>query len=1129
MMKKFIAGLAALSFSLLLHAACSTSIGKATINELAVTSSTNYLEIARLNPTTNITGWKVYICDGKPNGCSTINLSDATTVYTDTLTNRTYYVLDIGNSGKINEYQAVLLNGSNNTVDFLNATRFNTYTEFTAAGYTTSCTFSYDTTATPDSDHKLIYRGSDGTGNWELADKSGNASDYITPGGSNNNNPGCTVPDYNLSKTVDNATPFIGSNINYTITIKNKGCLPTVNATLTDTFPSTYLSTSSPTSWTITPLAYNTTQTFTIPATANSGSGATIVNSANVSISSENTNTITDNNASVNIYPISPLADYHFDECSWNGTTGEVLDSTLNGYNATAKKGGATTTAAGKVCRASSLDGNSYLQIKSSFLNLTTNFTVMGWFKTTSNTIQGQRIFIDDERNTNGYGLSVNDAGTHYVRFYHRGQNNEGIIDATAAPISADQWYFAAAVADTTNMQRHLYVFNSSGTLLDHKSMAISGSLGTDSGLASMGGETDLGETSNRFKGYQDEIKVFKSALTQTQLQSIVTQELLGNNYNGTSRTCDTCGVIPLPVSSLFDAWDNFRSISDRNISTKIVNKPFDLNISSLESTNTALQDFNGTVCARIVNSTGAAISGWNKLLFNAEKSKITTFTPTRAIGGSDNARIDLHWKTNANADCPLISETNTTMASDRFSIRPASFAFSAPNAVAGVDFNITFTAPIFGAATASTDFNESAGSTFDVTYAEHNVSCPIGTFNPALANGWSFANGSKLLTTRYNEVGVIDLNISDAAKACDSRYTNIDCDDANVSDGINYTANLLPIGATQAQITITPHHFDLNATLANTGGGAFTYLSMDMNMSATLDLNVSAKNGEGNTTKNYDKGCYAKSTTITLPHSLVPSPLTKILYFENLSGLDGNISKDSNVTLSFPKTIFTQGVAPLSVDLNFDRNSSKPLNPFDFNFTNATITDTDSVMGSGVPLGTATFVYGRVRAYDIKTDQFSAPNPIEIEIYSTLSSGYVSGMPQNILKWYRNLNHNSALSAITAGDDCPTTTKTGTSSTITINTTVSPENGLHPIQINNNDAISNAIIHLGVPSWLWYSSANNYDFNTGTNCTQHPCFDYQFFGTTSVSGVSSGTFGGSDFTIENAKTTIKRGVKVFR
>lgn len=605
----------------------------------------------------------------------------------------------------------------------------------------------------------------------------------------------------------------------------------------------------------------------------------------------------------------------------------------------------------------------------------------------------------------------------------------------------------------------------------------------------------------------------------------------LKQNNTGTTSASDILSVITYvpPFGGRFDAWDSFRSIADRNISTKIAGKSFTVTVASLDSTRTAPQDFNGTVCAAIVDSAGTPISSWAQLLFPSIQTQNAAFTVARAVGGSDYAGVRLHWKRGAVLPCPLASEDNTTLASDYFSLRPASFALNAPDAVAGTDFNISFTAPDF-AASASAGYNETAGTSFDVTYAEHNASCTTGTFNPPLNSGWNFTDGALIRTTRYSEIGILDLNISDKTKPCGLRYARIDCDDANVSDGTLFTADLLPIGTTHTQLSIKPHHFDLNATLTNFDGGAFTYLSVDLNMSSQLDVNVTAKNGEGNTTRNYDQGCYAKNTVLTVTHSTVPAPLTKILYHENLSNTDGNVTKSNPVSISLSDTVFTQGSAPLSILINFDRNRAIPLNPFDFNASNAGVTDSDNVTGATVPSGTASYVYGRARSYDISTDQPLAPNPIELEVYSSVSSGYVNGMPQNVLKWYRNLNHSStAQGAVLSGDDFATTTKTGTSSTIAIDPSPVPLSGLHPVQIANPDAVAHGIIHLEIPSWLWYSTTNDYDFSSGTKCTQHPCFDYRFFGTAQITGVSSGTFTGSDFPITPAKKIIQKGVKVFR
>ena len=97
------------------------------------------------------------------------------------------------------------------------------------------------------------------------------------------------------------------------------------------------------------------------------------------------------------------------------------------------------------------------------------------------------------------------------------------------------------------------------------------------------------------------------------------------------------------------------------------------------------------------------------------------------------------------------------------------------------------------------------------------------------------------------------------------------------------------------------------------------------------------------------------------------------------------------------------------------------------------------------------------------------------------------------------------------------------------INTSSAPLDGLQNVYITSS---VNKTVHLNIDSWLWYSPANNYNYNG--DCTKHLCFDYQFntpliSSISSTKGVNSGTFQGSDFTITPAKSIVKRGVKIFR
>jgi len=465
--------------------------------------------------------------------------------------------------------------------------------------------------------------------------------------------------------------------------------------------------------------------------------------------------------------------------------------------------------------------------------------------------------------------------------------------------------------------------------------------------------------------------------------------------------------------------------------------------------------------------------------------------------------------------------ETNASefnCSSDSFAIRPPLFAITSPLS--------TIPANIFSLQLSALNSNSGYNGTANVTTALQtaNPSCPIsnsflksslGVVEPLALN---FNNDINSSIAKAINVGTISINTKDTT------WTLVDQPNDCIADSNSTILNgqgLLGCNIeNNLTLNIIPDHFDVNATLSNFDGGTFTYLSSDLNMSAQLDLNITAKNGDGNTTTNYTSGCYAKNTNLTLVHSSVPSPLTKILYSESLTTVNTNVLKDDPWTLSLNSVLFNNGSVTPSIHLNFDRNETKPLNPFDFNITSATATDADAITGTGVPLGDTTFIFGRARAYNITTNTSPVNVPIEFEIYSSTSSGFVSGMPQNVLKWYRNIDHDTA----TEGNVLLGGFSAGVTDSA-INTSTAPANGLQIIEVTST---TDRIIHLDISPWLWYSPKYTYDYSG--NCTRHPCFNYDYTDATGgIKGVNSGTFQGSDFQMTPAKNITNKGVKIFR
>lgn len=247
-----------------------------------------------------------------------------------------------------------------------------------------------------------------------------------------------------------------------------------------------------------------------------------------------------------------PLLQYHMDETSWAGIPGEVTDSSGSGYNGMAVNGATTANTtpalAGNpgTCGYGVFDGQTnYVALPNSFPNLTTNFTITAWIRTTNNANGGQRILIDDQNNTGGYGFSLGDGGTGKLRFYARGSSQ--IILDTANVISSNTWYFVAAVADISNARRYIYVYDATGALVTSVNVNSSG-WGIDNGAASIGGENNSSVETGpafHFAGNIDEVQVFNGALTQTDLNTLAVQTHPCGGGGGTT------GCIPTTINGV--------------------------------------------------------------------------------------------------------------------------------------------------------------------------------------------------------------------------------------------------------------------------------------------------------------------------------------------------------------------------------------------------------------------------------------------------------------------------------------------------------------------------------------------------------------------------------------------------
>jgi hypothetical protein len=139
------------------------------------------------------------------------------------------------------------------------------------------------------------------------------------------------------------------------------------------------------------------------------------------------------NNSALKFYIARPVAEYRMEQVSWNGTAGEVLDTSGNALHGTAVISGATTrpaeVATGQVCRGGQIANNTTVADISAIdtgvpvpTSIGSVGTITFWYNNASNTPNNTRVLFDastvnnrwfylTRTNTNALNFVVTDSG----------------------------------------------------------------------------------------------------------------------------------------------------------------------------------------------------------------------------------------------------------------------------------------------------------------------------------------------------------------------------------------------------------------------------------------------------------------------------------------------------------------------------------------------------------------------------------------------------------------------------------------------------------------------------------------------------------------------------------------------
>lgn len=246
--------------------------------------------------------------------------------------------------------------------------------------------------------------------------------------------------------------------------------------------------------------------------------------------------------------PSGPVAEWRFDELSWDGSAGEILDNSGNGYNGSAVN---STPTSGFLCNAADLSATGtadYLSLNAAALDGLGDFTLSAWVTSSRTGIQTIVSAAQSASELNEATFMFNSNTEFWPQLRQTPFDNSTLL-ATSQDIADGGWHHVVWVRTRSTSQTCLYIDGASQGCVTHPNGAnfldvVSSGLIIGQEQDSIAGGFDATQA---WDGLVDELLVFNSALTSSSVTTIYNNQLAGNNYDGTARICPT--PLPAPVA----------------------------------------------------------------------------------------------------------------------------------------------------------------------------------------------------------------------------------------------------------------------------------------------------------------------------------------------------------------------------------------------------------------------------------------------------------------------------------------------------------------------------------------------------------------------------------------------------
>ncbi len=507
-------------------------------------------------------------------------------------------------------------------------------------------------------------------------------------------------------------------------------------------------------------LEYNEDKNITIIATMPSTNSIIDPLTSTVTVSTTSPQEDTSNDASsvdVKVLPIMPVANYRFDECKWNGTTNEVIDS-ISGLNGTSKNGADTinhrlvedSTDFSPIWRVGKFDGiNDYVTINDNTkLQITHNQTLCAWVKPTN--FFYRRNIIAKAYGGEGTITQEKDGSLSYYYGTAGGNSSPYQGFGSSQPLVLNKWSHICLIRDLDNMKLKWYINSvktNEGNANYANATASNNKLYIGAGYVST------------FKGNIDEVEIYNIALDDRAVNDIYNFERDNKNYDGTDRPQSLCGVdlqvlkTASPSSLVGAEHDITYTIKVKNLSAEPVTEGFVLR-DNLPTEVELISD------ERSVNWSGCT----------GDQNITCTFPIGTILDYNQEETVTLHVKTK-NLDKVNISNTATATAvqPDTNTVNNSS---TANNTIIGTDLKITKTA---------IPESPNAGEFFIYKIKIENISALTDAKDIVMTDSYD----SRLT---YDSITTSSTNESNISANCSANIDNriITCDGFNLSMG-NY------------------------------------------------------------------------------------------------------------------------------------------------------------------------------------------------------------------------------------------------------------------------------------------------------------------------------------------------------